>query len=70
VIEVVRAVADNVSAIGVLRINRVAMPARVLDPIVDELGRCRELDVFTEVDRIVIFSVIDPSRSVALYCSG
>src|SRR5271166_158628 len=62
VIEVFGPVADDLSAIGVLQIDRVTVSATVLNGVVDELRRGSQFDVFAEVDCVVVFAAVDLTR--------
>src|SRR5260370_14044371 len=62
VIEMFRVIADDPRAIGLLRIDRVTMSAAVRDRIVDKLGRRFQLHTFSEMDRVVVFTAVNPSR--------
>src|SRR5260370_35532769 len=61
VIEMFRVIADDPRAIGLLRIDRVTMSAAVRDCVVDKLGRRFQLHTFSEMNRVVVFTAVNPS---------
>src|SRR5260370_15185523 len=60
VIEMFRVIADDPRAIGLLRIDRVTMSPAVRDCVVDKLGRRFQLHTFSEMDRVVVFTAVNP----------
>src|SRR5260370_25073227 len=60
VIEMFRVIADDPRAIGLLRIDRVTMSPAVRDCVVDKLGLRFQLHTFSEMDRVVAFTAVNP----------